>query len=280
MQRSRITFLVALTALSAALCATPAQADTPTSTISVSDATVQPGGTFQVTQTLYNPKDFTVTAAKAALYGKEKRIVDLVDLVSCTGTIVPCAPYLSSFRGPVGDLGPGETRTVVFSFRVKDDAELGAVTLQHQFVGDNYAFDTFDGPQLTIAPPPRADVKVALAATPRQSWTARVDYTVTVTDAGPATASDIQVAANIPAGRRFIGGTGCTAAAGKISCTVAKLDAGASTTLKFTTDGTMFSFGDFTTTVQRKSSSPEDPVAANDSASKKCTAFTGLLVTC
>lgn len=275
----RAAALAVLTAL--ALFGTPAVANAapPTSSIDVSPQSVHQGAVFTVTQQLYNPADFTVTAAKAGLYAKEKPIVDLVDLVSCTGTIA-CSQYLGSFRGAVGDLGPGESRTVTFTFRVKDDAPIGAFTLQHQFVGDNYAFETFDGPALTVLAPDQADVQVKLTATPRTSLVARVDYVIKVTNNGPKPATGVTVTATAGANRRVVSATGCTRAGATLSCVIGTLASGATATAKFTSEGGFWAWGPFTATAERTASAPADPVAANDSASGRCSAYTGLIVTC
>ncbi|WP_020642915.1 DUF11 domain-containing protein [Amycolatopsis balhimycina] len=266
----------------AALFAAPtvAAAAPPASTIDVSATTVHAGDTFSVTEQLYNPTDFTVTGAKAALYAKEKPIVDLVDLVSCTGSVAPCSPYLSSFRGGVGDLAAGESRTVKFTFRVKDDVQPGQFTLQHQFAGDNYAFAVEDGPAVTIAPPDEADVKVALTATPRIGLVGRVEYAIKVSNTGPATATGVRVTASPGANRTVVSMTGCTRSGAALSCTIGTLAPGASATAKFTSEGGFFAWGPFTATAQRAASTPADPDTTNDKASKKCTAFTGLYVQC
>jgi uncharacterized repeat protein (TIGR01451 family) len=282
MQRTgrRTAVLAALT--TAVLCAAPAVAAAapPASTIDVSATTVRPGVTFTVTEQLTNPTDFTVTGAKAALYVKEKPIADVVDLVSCAGTNAPCTPYLSSFRGGVGDLGAGESRTVTFTVRVKDDVEPGRFTLQHQFAGDNYAFGVEDGPVVTVAEPDEADVKIALTATPRAGLVARVEYVLKVSNTGPATATGVRVTANPGAGRTVVSTTGCTRSGAALTCAIGTLAPGASATAKFTSEGGFFAWGAFTATAQRAASAPADPDAANDKASKKCTAYTGLIVQC
>ncbi|MFJ9784211.1 hypothetical protein ACIRSS_31870 [Amycolatopsis sp. NPDC101161] len=274
----RTAVLAALTAAALFMAPAVASAAPAPSSIDVSDTALHPGDTFTVTEQLYNPTDFTVTGAKAAVYAKEKPIVDLVDLVSCAGTI-GCDQYLSSYRGGVGDLGAGESRTVTFTFRVKEDAA-GEFTLQHQFAGDNYAFGVEDGPAVTITPPAKADVKVALTATPRAGLVARVDYVITVSNTGPATATGVRVTANAGSGRTITSMTGCTRSGASLSCAIGTLASGASTTAKFTSEGGFFAWGAFTATAQRTASTPADPAAANDSASKKCTAYTGLYVTC
>jgi uncharacterized repeat protein (TIGR01451 family) len=288
MQRTwrRTTILSSVAALATAFIAIApaAQADTPTSSVEVSPTTVLPGQTFTITQTIHNDRDFTVTFAKGAIYGTPTAIVDVADVVSCTNTTaVGCFQAGSSYRAAFGDLEAGGTKTTVWTLRVKDTAAPGSFTLQHQFVGDNYAFETFDGPVITVADPAaQADVKVALGATGHGGLNARIDYTVTVTNTGPATATGTRVVATYPAGLSFASGSGCAHVSGTrtVNCDVASLASGASATPKFSVNGGLLALGSYTTTAQRTASSPADPTSANDSASKTCSALTGLIVTC
>ncbi|KDN23967.1 DUF11 domain-containing protein [Amycolatopsis rifamycinica] len=261
-----------------------AQADTPTSSVGVSPTTVVPGQTFTVTQTIHNDRDFTVTFAKAAIYGTPTAITDVVDVVSCTNTTaVGCFQAGSSYRAAFGDLEAGGTKTTVWTLRVKDTAAPGQFTLQHQFVGDNYSFETFDGPVITIGSPvTNADVKVALGATGHGGLNARIDYALTVTNIGPSAATGIRVVATFPAGLSFASGSGCAHVSGTrtVNCDVASLASGASATPKFSVNGGLLAVGSYTATARRTASSPSDPNPANDSASKTCAALTGLIVTC
>ena len=288
MQRSwrRTTILSSVAALATAFIAIApaAQADTPTSSVEVSPTTVLPGQTFTITQTIHNDRDFTVTFAKGAIYGTPTAIVDVADIVSCTNTTaVGCFQAGSSYRAAFGDLEAGGTKTTVWTLRVKDTAAPGQFTLQHQFVGDNYSFDILDGPVITVGQQStQADVKVALGATGHGGLNARIDYTLTVTNNGPSAATGIRVVATYPAGLSFAGGTGCAHVAGTrtVNCDVASLASGASATPKFSVNGGLLALGSYTTTAVRTASSPADPNSANDSASKTCSALTGLIVTC
>ncbi|WP_318307657.1 DUF11 domain-containing protein [Amycolatopsis solani] len=261
-----------------------AQAAEPSSAVEVSTTSVVPGQTFTITQTIHNDRDFTVTFAKGAIYGNPTAITDVVDVVSCTNTTeVGCFQAGSSYRAAFGDLAAGGTKTTVWTLRVKDTAAPGSFTLQHQFVGDNYAFETLDGPVITVGQPSsQADVKVALAATGHGGLNARIDYTVTVTNTGPGAATGIRVVATYPPGLSFGSGTGCArvGTTRTVNCDVASLASGASATTKFSANGGLLALGSYTTTAQRTASSPSDPNPANDSASKTCSALTGLIVTC
>lgn len=282
----RTTILSSVAALATAFIALApaAQAETPTSAVDVSTTTVVPGQTFTVTQTIHNDRDFTVTFAKGAIYGNPTAITDVVDVVSCTNTTaVGCFQAGSSYRAAFGDLEAGGTKTTVWTLKVKDTAAPGQFTLQHQFVGDNYAFDILDGPVITIAnPATQADVKVGLAATGHGGLNARIDYTVTVTNNGPAAASGIRVVATYASGLSYESGTGCAhvGTTRNVNCDVASLAPGASATAKFSVNGGLLALGSYTTTAVRTASSPADPNGANDSASKTCSALTGLIVTC
>lgn len=270
--------VVALTAM--VFTVPPAVAAPPDpSAATVSPSTVAQGETFDVTVELYNSRDFTVTGSKAEISGAEIPLVDVADLVSCTGTIAPCGALSTVFRGPVGDLTAGETRTVVFTLRVKDTASPGNLTLQHQFVGDNYAFDVRGGPVLTITGTPQAaDVSVGLTATPRGILTSRI----TLSNNGPSTATGVRVTATYASGLSYGSSSDCSRVSGtrNVNCDVSSLAPGASRTLRFTANAGLLALGSFTTTAQRTQSTPADPNAANDKASKSCSALTGLLVSC
>jgi uncharacterized repeat protein (TIGR01451 family) len=288
MQRSwrRTTILSSVAALATAFLAMApaAQADVPSSSVEVSTTTVLPGQTFTIAETVHNDRDFTISFAKAALYGTPTAITDIVDVVSCTNTTaVGCFQAGSSYRAAFGDLEAGGTKTTLWTLRVKDTAAPGQFTLQHQFVGDNYSFDTYDGPVITIGnPATNADVKVALAASGRGGLNARIDYTLTVTNSGPSTATGIRVVATYPSGLSFGSATGCTRVGSTrtLNCDVASLASGASATAKFSVNGGLLALGSYTATAVRTASSPADPTSANDSASKTCSALTGLIVTC
>lgn len=269
----------------AGLVAVPqlATAAPPSSVIEVNPTSVAPGQTFQVTQTLHNDRTFTVTGAKAGLYGKETSLPGLVDLVSCPGAFA-CDILGSSIRGGFGDMASGETRTVVFTLRVKDTAPAGPVTLQHQFIGENYAFETLDGPVLTILPPApaEADLAVSLNASARGLLVSRVTYTITVTNHGPGDATGVRVTGTYPAGLSYAGSSACTRVAGTrtVNCDIPALASGASTTRTFAADAGLLTVGSLVATAQRTESSPADPNAANDQASRACSALTSLIVRC
>jgi hypothetical protein len=275
----------ALVVVGASLLVAPqvAVAAPPSSAVEVSPTSVRQGETFTVSQTIHNDRTFTVTGAKAALYGKELSLVGVADLVSCTGTIAPCGALGSSYRGGVGDLPSGESRTVVFTLRIKEDAAVGQFTLQHQFVGDNYAFETLDGPVVTILPSQNeSDLAVSLNASASGLLVSRVSYAITVRNTGPSDASSIRVTATYPAGLVYAGSSDCTRVAGTrtVNCDVASLASGASVTRRFATSAGLLTLGPLVASAERTQSTPADPNPANDRATRTCTALTGLLVSC
>jgi hypothetical protein len=272
-------------ALTAMVFTVPSAAAAPPdpSAASVSPSTVAQGGLFEVTVELYNPRDFTVTGAKAEISSVEFPLVDVADLVSCTGTTAPCGALSTVFRGPVGDLAAGESRTVVFTLRVKDTASPGNLTLQHQFVGDNYAFDVRGGPVVTITGTPQAaDVSVGLNASASGLLVSRITSVITVANNGPSAASGVRVTATYAAGLAYGSSSDCSRVAGtrNVTCDVSSLAPGASKTLRFTANAGLLALGSFTTTAKRTQSTPADPNAANDQASRSCSALTSLLVSC
>jgi uncharacterized repeat protein (TIGR01451 family) len=258
-----------------------ASAAPPSSAIEVGTTTVAAGETFTVTQTLYNDRDFTIMGGKAGLYAKETSLPDLVDLVSCPGAFA-CDTLGISVRGGVGDIPPGGSATVVFTFRVKPDVTPQTITLQHQFIGENYAFETFDGPTLDItAPPQQTDVAVTLTASARTGLSTRITYTVTIKNNGPNDATGVRVVGTFPSKLVYAGGTCARVGSTRnVNCDVPSLASGASTTRTFAADAGLLIVGTLVATAERTASSPDDSVAANDTASKSCTALTGLIVRC
>jgi hypothetical protein len=267
--------------LGLAFLSSPAVAAPPApSAISVSSTELAPGQAFTVSFELYNADTSVITSANAQLSTVEATIVDLLDLVSCTGSSSVCHPTTDTFRGPVGDLAPGATRTVVFTFQVKETAAAGTYTLEHQFVGGNFAFPPGTGPVLTITPQ-AADLAVSLDASPRGILTSKITYTVTVANHGPGNASSARISGQFAAGLSWNSGNGCVRTTGRlVQCDFAAIPAGGRATASFSVNAGLLSLGSFTTSVSRTSSSPADPVSGNDGASRSCTAITGLLVMC
>jgi uncharacterized protein DUF11 len=174
----------------------------------------------------------------------------------------------------------GASRTVVFTFRVKDTATAGDYTLEHQFTGSNFAFTPGTGPVITIASQ-AADIAVSLDASPRGVLTSRITYIVGVANLGPGDATDVRINGTIAAGLFWAGGNGCERTSGRnLRCDFSGIPAGGTASATFSADAGLLALGSFTTTVSRASSTPSDPESGNDSARRSCAALTGLLVRC
>ncbi|HET6299786.1 MAG TPA: hypothetical protein VFG33_40870 [Kribbella sp.] len=262
-------------------CAQVAGAAEPSSAVEVSATSLAPGDTFTVTQTVSNGQAFTINGAKASLRAKELLLSDVADLVSCTGTIVPCRVFGGSYRGELGDVPAGESRIVVFTFKIKEDVAVAQFTLQHQFVGDDFSFETLDGPVFSIQLH-QTDLAVSLNASARGLLVSRVTYTITVKNNGPATAGTIRLTATFPAGLVYSGSSDCTRVPGTrtLTCDVATLATGATATKRFTADAGLLTLGTLVASAERTQSTPGDPNPSNDRATRSCAALTGLLIRC
>ncbi|WP_181777661.1 DUF11 domain-containing protein [Amycolatopsis pittospori] len=283
LRRTTLLSLVAAAATLSLVAPAPAFADTPTSSVVVSPTTVQRGQTFTVEHSLYNAlTDAAIEGGAATLYSAPTPFTSIADVVSCPGAI-SCSSHVVSIRGGVGDVAPGDSRKVTFTLRIKDDAPLGPVTLRHQFLGENYSFETFDGPVLNITGgTDAADLGVKLTASPRGILTSTIEYSVKVTNTGPGAATGIRVASTIGNGLRFTGSSTCSNPGGAkvVNCDIASLASGASATAKFTVAAGLLSLGPVKTTSSITQSSVTDPNAANNTSSATCTAITGLLLSC
>ncbi|MFC6160841.1 DUF11 domain-containing protein [Kribbella jiaozuonensis] len=253
-----------------------AHAAPPTSAIEVSTTSVARGETFTIKQTVYNSDSGTVLGGKATLYAKDAMLPDMVDLVSCPEATA-CDTLGTSVRAGTGDVLPGASKTITFTFRVKDDAPLGTIQLQHQFVGENFSFEIIDGPELTIKEAP-ADVAVSLSG---KATGAKITYTIGVKNNGPGTATGVRVVGTFPANLAYVSTTCARVGSTRsVNCDIASLASGESATRTLTVQAGLLTIGTLTTTAQRTVSAPTDPVVANDKASKVCRALTWLIVSC
>jgi uncharacterized repeat protein (TIGR01451 family) len=262
--------------------ATATAADPPqSSVVDVSSTNLSPGETFTVTQTVTNTTaDITVLGAKPTLYVNGGSLTDSLELVGCAGAS-SCGVYSGiEFRAAVGDVPPGESRSVVWTLHVKDSAQPGSFVLWHVFLGDNFAFPGYAGPTITIKPK-AADIAVGLSASVKLLATARITYTITVKNNGPGDATGVRVVATAPFGTAYYAST-CTrvGTTRSVNCDFATLASGATQTRTLTVNTGLLTAGTLTATAERTASSPDDPVATNDKATKSCSAITGLLVSC
>ncbi|MFD0567108.1 hypothetical protein ACFQ2M_38000 [Kitasatospora saccharophila] len=142
-------------------------------------------------------------------------------------------------------------------------------------------------PPAPVDPPaePKADLAVTLdAAAVPALLGGRIDYTLTVTDTSTTTASTgatVTVALTPGTLTPATTAPGCTAAPGRLTCTLTGLAPGASARRTFSLPVALLSLGTaYRATATRTAATPADPGPGNDSASRSCTALTALIITC
>jgi Domain of unknown function DUF11 len=280
--------LLVAAAVVAAFCttATPALADEPVLVTGVvSPAEVQPGDTFTVTETVHNGQFPSILGPAIRVTGSPESLTSFADLVSCSGDAATCVT-VDGPDGPVGyrailpeAMGAFETRTIVFTLRVKPDAEGAVHTLMGNVLGRNYETAPVTLGTLTVIS--QADVAVGVTATPRFGLLVpRIDMTVKVTNNGPGKVRSAQVRGSLAAGLTSSAGTRCTGGAQPV-CTFGELAAGASTTGTFSVPiGLLYIGLPYQFSVTRTASSPTDPDTANNTAATSCRVLTLLLVSC
>lgn len=277
--------LTVLTAAASAVAATSAQAS-PEVELSVSTSTVHPGDTVTVTETVTNNNGFTVLQPTARLFSTPDVLTSYTALVSCTGA-ASCTT-VDNGGGPIGyqavlsdALAPlGGSATVGFTFQISPGAPDLVETLQGQLSGSNYASALVDGPMLTVEA--SADAAVSVTATPKFGLlVSRLNFAVKVANSGPGTLRNATITTTLPGSLSATGSGTCTPVPGQVTCTVAQLAQGASTTLNFSVPLNLLSIGlPYTFTSTRTGSDSVDPNPANDSDSTTCTVITPLLVSC
>lgn len=121
-------------------------------------------------------------------------------------------------------------------------------------------------------PPQTADVAITkVADTPSLSVGDDASYTITVTNTGEATAADVTVAEDIPAGLTFVSATpsvGSCSAVAPVVCSLGSLAVGASATIKVVAHATVA--GTLVNTATVSTSTPESN-AANNTANASVT---------
>ncbi|MEZ0074245.1 hypothetical protein [Planotetraspora sp. GP83] len=266
------------------LLATPASATPPEVALSLSSAQVNTGDSVTVTATVTNIHGFTVLNATARVFSSPARLPSFATLTGCEGAIGPCTTLSDGggpigFEAPVGALSGGASATVVFTLSIAQDAEDGDQTIRGQLGGSNYASDVADGPVLTILG--QADAAVGLTAQPKLALLVpKIEFTVRVTDNGPAALRGSTVTTPLPAGLTAVS-SDCGTTSGTVTCTTGPVAPGSSVTRKFSVPVGLLSIGvPYTFTATRTASAPLDPVSGNDSAQVQCTVVSVVLVTC
>ncbi|GAA3807813.1 hypothetical protein GCM10022226_29880 [Sphaerisporangium flaviroseum] len=276
--------IMAVAMVMSPLLATPALADPPEATLSLSSATVNTGDSVTVTVTVTNIHGFTVLNAAARVFTVPSALPSYATLTGCAGAIGACGTVSDGsgpigFTAPVGALSGGASATVAFTLAIAQNAQPGEQTFQGQLHGSNYASEIVSGPVLTIIS--EADAAVDLTATPRLGLLVpKIEFTVRVTDNGPGVLRTATVTTPLPAGLTAASGD-CATGSGTVTCTTGQVGIGASVTRKFTVPVGLLNIGvPYTFTATRTSSDPVDPVSANDTDQVRCTVVSVVLVNC
>lgn len=134
---------------------------------------------------------------------------------------------------------------------------------------------------LNTSTAPKADARVQLFAGPNLGLlTPYIRYEVRVTNNGPAVMNAATVRSVLPAGLSA-SSSECTASSGTVTCGFGPLAAGAAQSRFFTVPLGLLNIGlPYTVTATRVAGEPEDPNAANNQDSRRCTAISILLVSC
>ena len=266
----------------------PAGAATPEVALSVAPATAQPGDTVTVTETVSNVNGFSILQPVANLFSSPDAITGYATLTNCdAGAGGSCGTITDGSGNPVGyqavfgqALSGYTSATATFTLTLNANDNSAVETLEGQLSGANYGTGVVAGPTLTINA--KADIAVGLTGTPHRVGLLglNLDFTVKVTNNGPAAVRSATVTATVPMGLRATS-TSCSTTNGGAVCTFGAVPVGGSATATFSVPAGLLTIGlPFTFGAKRTASSPTDPNPANDSASSTCTVIGVLLASC
>ncbi|WP_370935102.1 hypothetical protein [Amycolatopsis sp. cg13] len=126
----------------------PANADpAPSSTVSITPTTVAPGAALTFSVTLSNADADPLKGGKLGLGVANGAINQLLDVSTCP----LCYQAGNTIRYDVGDVPVNGSKTFTFTIGVFANAQLGQYVIEHQFVGDNYSYETLEGPTVTVS---------------------------------------------------------------------------------------------------------------------------------
>ncbi|MFE3179045.1 hypothetical protein ACFXPA_03440 [Amycolatopsis sp. NPDC059090] len=126
----------------------PANADpAPSSTVSITPATVAPGAALTFSVTLSNADADPLKGGKLGLGVANGAINQLLDVSTCA----LCYQAGNTIRYDVGDVPINGSKTFTFTIGVFASAQPGQYVIEHQFVGDNYSYETVEGPTVTVS---------------------------------------------------------------------------------------------------------------------------------
>ncbi|HEX3588711.1 MAG TPA: hypothetical protein VHV74_03695 [Pseudonocardiaceae bacterium] len=273
--------LAGLAAAGVVAVGAPATADTPVVAITVSPATAIPGDTVTVTETITNDNGFTILQPRAQLFSSPDTLTGYTTLTGCDagpgGTCdVVDGGYEAVFGGAIGG---NSQATATFTLKIDPAANGGVETLAGALVAANFGSGLVPGPTLTVDA--RADLAVAITGTPVHSLLGlTLNFTVTVTNNGPASLRSADVTATIPLGLRATS-SACTPNSRGAVCHIGALAPGHHATATFSVPVGLLDIGiPFQFSAARSASTPTDPNAANDAAADTCTVVSVLLASC
>ncbi|WP_402469465.1 hypothetical protein [Isoptericola aurantiacus] len=289
------TVVAVLAAATLATSTLPASASDPASTsvtvatgsatFSFSDTVVSQGDDVSLTMEYTNSTNATIYAS-GGLYAYTDELTAIFDLNSCTvdDPSGDCDSLLDgiALRGRT-DVPPSGTETVEFDLQVRSDAAPGTYEIEPD-VGLGTSFSSNFTPVITITVlEPAADLDVGLSAT-GSLLTSQISYTLKVSNDGPAAATASTVDVALPAQTGSVSGLPATctysSATDVVTCETGAIASGDTVTRNFKANVVLLSHGSLTATASRVSSSPSDPNAANDTATKTCQNLLGVVITC
>ena len=143
----RKLIVAAMCALGLVAMSGSANADpVPPSVVTVAPGTVAPGAAVTFSVTLSNADADPLKGGKLGLGVPNGAINQLLDVSTCA----ECYQAGNTIRYDVGDVPLNGTKTFTFSIGVFANAQPGQYVIEHQFVGDNYSYETLGGPTVTV----------------------------------------------------------------------------------------------------------------------------------
>ncbi|MFC7617672.1 FG-GAP-like repeat-containing protein [Actinokineospora soli] len=177
---------------------------------------------------------------------------------------------------PATTLGVNTWPTEIHAADLDVDGRVDLVTTNRHADGISVLLNRTERPV-----PPTADVSVKLTANPNIGLLiSEIRYTLTIRNLGPDALQSGTVSTPIPAGVKIVPGSGCSVAAGVLTCSTGALAVNGSVVRKFTHPLSALSIGTLRLTATRTASTPADPNAANDKSTSTCSVVSILLVTC
>jgi uncharacterized repeat protein (TIGR01451 family) len=232
---------------------------------------VAPGTTFSYTIAVTN--NGPDAAANVVMTDILPAQLQFVSITTPAGfnCVTPAVNANGTVTCTAATLANGATATFTLSVRVSPSATSGSVTNSASVVSTTAdatpANGTDPAPAVAIAAP-SADLAVTKTTNSTTLTTGNsVTYTITVTNNGPATATNVIVTDDLPAGLAFVSATpsqGTCNAADPISCNIGTLNNGASATISVVANVT--ATGGTIANTASADGTETDPVGGNNSS--------------